>query len=60
MKKTDRKIITRTCIHIINSHEGVQGVLMWGFWDQAHWKPDAALVNGDNFVVNRAGAAYIR
>ena len=45
---------------MIDSHEGVQGVLMWGFWDQAHWKPEAALVNGDNFVVNRAGAAYIR
>merc|ERR1712126_4142 len=41
------------------SHEGVEGVLMWGFWDKAHWKPDAAIVNGDDFVVNKAGEAYI-
>ena len=33
---------------------------MWGFWDKAHWKPDAAIVNGDDFVVNKAGEAYIR
>ena len=33
---------------------------MWGFWDKAHWKPDAALVNGDDFVVNKAGETYIR
>ena len=44
----------------IASHEGVEGVLMWGFWDKAHWKPDAALVNGDDFVINKAGEAYIR
>ena len=53
-------ITTSTCTHIIHSHPGVQGVLMWGFWDQAHWKPEAALVNGDNFVLNRAGETYIR
>ena len=33
---------------------------MWGFWDKAHWKPDAALVNGDDFIINKAGEAYIR
>ena len=33
---------------------------MWGFWDKAHWKPDAAIVNGDNFEINKAGEAYIR
>ena len=33
---------------------------MWGFWDKAHWKPDAAIVNGDDFIVNKAGEAYIR
>ena len=33
---------------------------MWGFWDKAHWKPDAAIVNGDDFILNKAGEAYIR
>ncbi|XP_066273254.1 uncharacterized protein [Branchiostoma lanceolatum] len=42
------------------SHPGVEGVLLWGFWDQAHWKPDAALVNGDNFQINEAGRRWQR
>ncbi len=33
---------------------------MWGFWDKAHWRPNAAIVNGDNFELNAAGAAYIK
>jgi endo-1,4-beta-xylanase len=33
---------------------------MWGFWDQAHWRPDAAIANGDNLQLNKAGEAYIR
>ncbi len=42
------------------SHEGVGGILMWGFWDKAHWRPNAAIVNGDNLTPNAAGAAYIK
>jgi endo-1,4-beta-xylanase len=38
----------------------VEGVLMWGFWDQAHWRPDAAIVQGNNFQLNKAGEAYVR
>jgi hypothetical protein len=33
---------------------------MWGFWDKAHWRPNAAIVNGDNLTPNAAGAAYIK
>ena len=33
---------------------------MWGFWDKAHWRPTAAIVEGDNFQLNKAGAAYLR
>jgi hypothetical protein len=33
---------------------------MWGFWDKSHWRPNAAIVNGDNLVPNAAGAAYIK
>ena len=42
------------------SHEGVGGILMWGFWNKAHWKPDAAIVDGDDLVPNLAGEAYMR
>jgi len=37
----------------------VEGILQWGFWDKAHWRVNAALVNGDNFEVNAAGQAYL-
>ena len=33
---------------------------MWGFWDQAHWRPQAAIVNGDQLTPNSAGEAYLR
>ena len=33
---------------------------MWGLWDKAHWRPNAAIVNGDNLTPNAAGAAYIK
>jgi len=42
------------------SLEEVHGVMMWGFWDQAHWRPDAAIVNGDDMEPNAAGEAYMR
>ena len=47
-----------TCF--FSSHEGVGGILMWGFWNKAHWKPDAAIVDGDDLVPNLAGEAYMR
>ena len=38
----------------------VGGVIMWGFWDSAHWRPQAAIAEGDNVTPNEAGEAYIR
>ena len=38
----------------------VEGVIMWGFWDSAHWRPQAAIAEGDNVTPNEAGEAYIR
>lgn len=29
------------------SHESVDGIVMWGFWANRHWMPDAALFAGD-------------
>ena len=31
------------------SHPAVEGILLWGFWNKRHWRPDASLVDGDNF-----------
>ncbi|BAM03104.1 endo-1,4-beta-xylanase [Phycisphaera mikurensis] len=39
------------------SHEAVDGVLMWGFWEKAHWRPQAALYNAD-FSPRPLGTAY--
>ncbi|KAK6194977.1 hypothetical protein SNE40_000499 [Patella caerulea] len=37
------------------SHPAVKGVMFWGFWDQRHWRPQAALANGNNVTPNEAG-----
>ncbi|MBD3174935.1 MAG: hypothetical protein GF320_07130 [Armatimonadia bacterium] len=29
------------------SHESVEGIVMWGFWEGRHWKPNAALFTRD-------------
>ena len=34
------------------SHPSVEGILFWGFWDQAHWRGEkAALVSGNDLHV---------
>ena len=35
------------------SHEGVEGIMLWGFWDQAHSKPEAALAEGPEVTVSK-------
>jgi GH35 family endo-1,4-beta-xylanase len=29
------------------AHEGVEGFIMWGFWEGRHWRPDSAMFNQD-------------
>lgn len=29
------------------SHQSLEGITMWGFWEDAHWLPEAALFNSD-------------
>ncbi|MBD3391288.1 MAG: energy transducer TonB [Chitinivibrionales bacterium] len=38
---------TRDFMTVVFSHPGVVGFLMWGFWANAHWKPDAAMYTSD-------------
>jgi len=38
---------TRDFLIACYSHPAVDGFTMWGFWESAHWKPDAALFRKD-------------
>ena len=35
------------------SHEGVEGIMLWGFWGRAHSKPEAALAEGPEVMVSK-------
>lgn len=39
------------------SHPAVEGILMWGFWQNAIWRSDAYIVNSD-WTINEAGLRY--
>ncbi|CAH1788825.1 unnamed protein product, partial [Owenia fusiformis] len=43
---------------VFYAHPAVKGVLLWGFWDQAHWRPSAALAEGPNCQANAAGRRW--
>ena len=39
-------------LRLYYSHPNIEGIMLWGFWDQRHWKPDAALAEGESVTVN--------
>jgi hypothetical protein len=39
------------------SHPSVEGILMWGFWEDQHWREDCYIVNSD-WTLNEAGLRY--
>jgi endo-1,4-beta-xylanase len=39
------------------SHPAVQGILMWGFWQNSFWKANCYIVNA-NWTLNEAGRRY--
>lgn len=41
------------------AHEAVNGFVMWGFWEGAHWRPDAALFRKD-WTIKPNGEEYRR
>jgi endo-1,4-beta-xylanase len=41
------------------AHPAVSGILMWGFWEGAHWRPNAALWRAD-WSMKPAGEAYTK
>lgn len=38
---------TRDFMTIVFSHPSVKSIMVWGFWENRHWKPDAAFFNSD-------------
>ena len=38
---------TRDFLIAVYSHPSVTGVILWGFWEAHHWKPDAAMFRKD-------------
>jgi endo-1,4-beta-xylanase len=48
---------TRDLYTTLFSHPAVGGIMMWGFWDGAHWHKNAPLYRQD-WSLKPAGAAY--
>jgi GH35 family endo-1,4-beta-xylanase len=38
---------TRDFLTAVFAHEGIDDFVMWGFWEGAHWKPEAAMYLND-------------
>ena len=47
----------RDVMTIAFSHPAVEAIVMWGFWENRHWKPDAALYRRD-WSTKPAGDAW--
>ena len=48
---------TRDFLTALFSHPGVEGILVWGFWEKAHWIPSAAYYRAD-WSLKPAGQAW--
>ncbi len=48
----------RDVMTVLFSHPSVESVVMWGFWSQRHWKPDAALYDS-NWELRPHGQAWL-
>lgn len=48
---------TRDFMTAVFSHPKVVGFQVWGFWQKAHWRPEAAMYR-DNWDEKRNGLAY--
>ena len=49
---------TRDFMTTMFSHPKVKGILMWGFWEGRHWRPDGAMVRKD-WSLKPNGEAWI-
>lgn len=49
---------TRDFITAMFAHEGIDDFLFWGFWEDAHWRPSAALFRSD-WSIKPNGQAFL-
>lgn len=49
---------TRDFMTILFSHASVKSILVWGFWENKHWKPDGAFFNAD-WTIRPHGEVWI-
>ena len=49
---------TRDFITAMFAHEGIDDLILWGFWEDAHWRPDAALFRSD-WSIKPNGQAFL-
>lgn len=49
---------TRDFLTAMFAHEGVSDVILWGFWEGAHWRPDAAMYRND-WSIKPNGQAFL-
>ena len=49
---------TRDFLIAAFAHEGISDVIQWGFWEDAHWRPDAAMYRSD-WSIKPNGQAYL-
>ncbi len=49
---------TRDFLTTVFSHPAVSAVLTWGFWENSHWRPNAAYYRGD-WTITPAGQAWL-
>ncbi|HUS93330.1 MAG TPA: endo-1,4-beta-xylanase, partial [Phycisphaerae bacterium] len=48
---------TRDFMTAVFAHPGVDGFVMWGFWEGRHWRPDCAMFRRD-WSIKPNGQAY--
>ena len=39
-------------LRLFYSYPAVHGIILWGFWEGTHWRPDAALWEGEDIMVS--------
>ncbi len=49
---------TRDFMTAVFAHEAVTDFIAWGFWEDAHWRPDAAMFRSD-WSIKANGEAYM-
>lgn len=49
---------TRDFMTAVFAHEGMDAFIQWGFWEGAHWRPNAAMFRND-WSIKPSGEAYL-